>query len=1009
MLSLTKINLPKNIKTIGNYAFAACISLEEINIPTGVEFIGSCFPYCLSLKNLIIPGTAEINLSYFGDNYLLSLENLVFEEGAKASFYIAEEEEEEEAEAGVEDLIFWNTLLSLTYLSIPSTFDNNITINIEPTVKLKNIYNYSKTTGFLFVPYSVPAAFEKINKFMAEYTKEMLVAEVLSECDFNLWGTNFEYDKTFTNFITMLESEDIDVDETLNLLNHLLDSDFSSLYEFYYLLDSSGFGAQNAGGCTLYCYEDSAQHELFTNEPEFYVRHFLFDSGNECTHKNILSGDYFSGESGDVTPETTIHWEIDIESRTLLLDVNGTDFGLHHSLAALSYLYDSVVFTPDSNFTKIREYAFAGTSIKKITIPNSVTTIGEYAFAFCDNLQTISFADDFDHLIYSELNLTTPYCDNFTSFEINADNPVYSVVDGLLYDKDCKTLIAVPSGIEEVNNIAETVEHIEAHAFTYSEMRSVTIPDSVTVFPSFFACRNLEIINVGMNAHEPYHLEEGDLIIYAPRLTSINIHPDNKSLCYKDGVLYNYDKTTLLHYLATNKSREYIIADSVKHIDPKAFCFNEYLRNIIVPSNVELVRENSFSLERVDWNALPCTVTFLNPKTSFPENYLSIGYEQIIISGYLGSTAEEYASSLNHQFIPLTDCQHKGGTASCEKRAVCELCGEEYGSLGSHTEDTYTENESCTVNGYTIVFCTVCGEELEYKTIEAKHLWEEEYTVITPASCTAEGLKKRSCERCNEEDSQTIPMAEHDFSSEWTADKIASCTESGSESRHCKNCTAVTDVREIPSPGHSFGEWYTVKEPTFTEKGIKEHKCTVCFAVETNEIPTLEHKEYTDAASGISITADKNAYGGAELTVTVEEIFDGSHYLGQSFGKHEAWNITTYIDGEEVQPSSPVYVKIPVPENFNVKKIFVYHINSQTNEREKVDIEVIDGYICFYASSFSVYIIVDESSLIEDNTEKNCDHLCHKDGFLGFIWKIVQFFSKLFKINPVCECGKAHY
>ena len=39
----------------------------------------------------------------------------------------------------------------------------------------------------------------------------------------------------------------------------------------------------------------------------------------------------------------------------------------------------------------------------------------------------------------------------------------------------------------------------------------------------------------------------------------------------------------------------------------------------------------------------------------------------------------------------------------------------------------------------------------------------------------------------------------------------------------------------------------------------------------------------------------------------------------------------------------------------------------------------------------------------------NCSHMCHKTGFMGFIWKIINFFSKLFGINPVCECGKAHY
>jgi predicted transcriptional regulator len=45
----------------------------------------------------------------------------------------------------------------------------------------------------------------------------------------------------------------------------------------------------------------------------------------------------------------------------------------------------------------------------------------------------------------------------------------------------------------------------------------------------------------------------------------------------------------------------------------------------------------------------------------------------------------------------------------------------------------------------------------------------------------------------------------------------------------------------------------------------------------------------------------------------------------------------------------------------------------------------------------------------DEPTDDACDHLCHKSGILGFFWKIVKFFSKLFKINPVCECGVAHY
>ena len=39
----------------------------------------------------------------------------------------------------------------------------------------------------------------------------------------------------------------------------------------------------------------------------------------------------------------------------------------------------------------------------------------------------------------------------------------------------------------------------------------------------------------------------------------------------------------------------------------------------------------------------------------------------------------------------------------------------------------------------------------------------------------------------------------------------------------------------------------------------------------------------------------------------------------------------------------------------------------------------------------------------------SCDHMYHKTGFMGFIWKIVRFFWTLFIINPTCDCGVAHY
>ncbi len=55
--------------------------------------------------------------------------------------------------------------------------------------------------------------------------------------------------------------------------------------------------------------------------------------------------------------------------------------------------------------------------------------------------------------------------------------------------------------------------------------------------------------------------------------------------------------------------------------------------------------------------------------------------------------------------------------------------------------------------------------------------------------------------------------------------------------------------------------------------------------------------------------------------------------------------------------------------------------------------------------------IADDLAAIEAKIDKaeNCGHACHKGGFLGFLWKIANFFSKLFGLNPVCECSAAHY
>ena len=45
----------------------------------------------------------------------------------------------------------------------------------------------------------------------------------------------------------------------------------------------------------------------------------------------------------------------------------------------------------------------------------------------------------------------------------------------------------------------------------------------------------------------------------------------------------------------------------------------------------------------------------------------------------------------------------------------------------------------------------------------------------------------------------------------------------------------------------------------------------------------------------------------------------------------------------------------------------------------------------------------------EDNSNKYCSCLCHKEGIMKIFYKIAVFFWKIFKMNPSCACGNTHY
>ena len=230
------------------------------------------------------------------------------------------------------------------------------------------------------------------------------------------------------------------------------------------------------------------------------------------------------------------------------------------SIGTRAFLYHSgirSVVIPDS-VTEIGTFAFYGCSgLSSVVIPDTVIYIGGYAFAYCSSLLSANLPSGLTviqpYTFYNCVNLceltlpqsleaietyafyntnlsdlvlpdsltqidTTAFseCCSLSLFEVSANHPVYTVVDGVLYDKTVQSLVCYPparigssytiqDGTKIINDYAlsctsltdvsipESVIRIEGNAFAASNLTSVIIPSSITVIPkeAFYNCSDL--------------------------------------------------------------------------------------------------------------------------------------------------------------------------------------------------------------------------------------------------------------------------------------------------------------------------------------------------------------------------------------------------------------------------------------------------------------------------------------------------------------------------------------
>jgi hypothetical protein len=135
------------------------------------------------------------------------------------------------------------------------------------------------------------------------------------------------------------------------------------------------------------------------------------------------------------------------------------------------------------------------TSLNNLTFPSNITSIGSQAFFQCTALTSVSIPASITTLGSDAFGL----CTGVTAFTVDPSNPVYSSLNGVLFDKTQDTLIEFPGAVGGTYTIPAGVVTMEDAFSDNTNLTGVVIPGSVTTVgnSAFAGCSALSSVTFG--------------------------------------------------------------------------------------------------------------------------------------------------------------------------------------------------------------------------------------------------------------------------------------------------------------------------------------------------------------------------------------------------------------------------------------------------------------------------------------------------------------------------------
>lgn len=338
----------------------------------------------------------------------------------------------------------------------------------------------------------------------------------------------------------------------------------------------------------------------------------------------------------------------------------------------------------NDKLTTIKDEAFLNcSSLQKLIVNRDLTEIGKNAFYKCDNIDTVSsdksiHFDISDNLLYTtnrkELVYVPPKrevtyvnipkettsiredalvnINSIDTFNVEEKNEYFSSQDGILYDKEQKSLIKFPPKKLLTNfNIPSTIEKIYSYAFK----------DATNLYGYIFIPEN--VTNIEKNA-----------FYNNPNIDGFSINSANDKYTVYEDILYNKDKSSIIKYPARKKLDNFTIPKETKNISEAAFqqanintlniglnvtniekqaFLDAPIKQININEGIKDIKDEAFKGTNIENLIIPSTLESIGDKAlAYCKNLKTIQFNVAKINSF-GYNMFEGSSNLKKIIVPL--------------------------------------------------------------------------------------------------------------------------------------------------------------------------------------------------------------------------------------------------------------------------------------------------------------------------------------------------------------------